>query len=135
MALIDWSPALDTKIGSIDGQHKKLVALINGLHEAMKTGMGKEVVAKAIDELVDYTVVHFSNEEKLMTSYGFPGYIAHKKEHDEFTQKVRKLDEDFKSGKLLITIEIMRFLKDWLTTHIQGTDQKYSPFLIGKGVS
>ena len=135
MALIDWSSDLETKIGSIDQQHKKLVALINGLHEAMKTGMGKDITGKAIDELVAYAVTHFSHEERFMTDYGYPGLLAHKKEHDEFTIKAKKLDEDFKAGKMLLTVEIMKFLKDWLTTHIKGTDQKYGPFLLGKGVS
>ena len=135
MALIDWSNDLGTKINSIDEQHKKLISLINGLHEAMKIGAGRAVTGQVIDELLNYTITHFSNEERLMTAHGYPGYAGHKKEHDEFTQKVKKLDEDYKAGKLAITIEIMRFLKDWLTTHIKGTDQKYSPFLLGKGVS
>ena len=34
------------------------------------------------------------------------------------------------------TVErLTEFLKTWLINHIQGTDQKYSPYLKSKGVS
>ncbi len=135
MALIDWTTDLGIGISSIDEQHKKLISFINVLHEAMKTGKGHEVLGKVLGELTAYTITHFSNEERLMTVHGFPGYAAHKKEHQEFTQKVIRLNDDFKKGKYLITVEIMQFLKDWLILHIQGTDRRYAPFLIAKGVS
>ncbi len=135
MALIDWTADLGTGIGSIDGQHEKLISYINVLHEAMRTGKGHEVLGKVLNELTAYTITHFSNEERLMTAHGFPGYAAHKKEHEEFTQKVMKLNDDFRKGKYLITIEIMQFLKEWLVTHIKGTDRQYAPFLLAKGVS
>ena len=135
MALIEWTEDLSTNIGSIDEQHKKLISFINVLHEAMKAGKGQEVLGEVLNELAAYTITHFSNEERLMATFGFPGYALHKKEHEGFTQKVLKLNDNFKCGKYLITVEIMQFLKEWLITHIRGTDQKYAPFLISKGVS
>ncbi|MDA8325623.1 MAG: bacteriohemerythrin [Nitrospiraceae bacterium] len=135
MALIDWTSDLNTKIGSIDEQHHRLVFLINNLHEAMKTGKGREALGKILDEMIEYAKTHFATEERLMTAHSYPGYALHKKEHDEFKQKATKLDQDFKSGKQLITVEVMQFLKNWLTLHIKGTDQKYGPFLLARGVS
>ncbi len=135
MALIEWTVDLNTNIASIDEQHKKLISYINVLHEAMKMGKGQDVLGKVLNELAAYTITHFSNEERLMATCGFPGYAFHKKEHEGFAQKVLKLNDDFKCGKYLITVEVMQFLKDWLITHIRGTDQKYAPFLLGKGVS
>jgi hemerythrin len=135
MALITWSDDLSVNIGSIDNQHKKLVALVNNLHDAMSTGKGQQALGKILDELIEYTKTHFVTEERLMTAHSYPGYLSHKKEHDGLTQQVLSVHRDFKSGKPVITVEIMRFLKDWLSTHIKGTDQKYGPFLISKGVS
>ena len=37
-------------------------------------------------------------------------------------------------GKIGLSIKIMHFLRDWLKGHILGTDQKYSDFLVSKGV-
>ncbi|MGD1075133.1 MAG: bacteriohemerythrin [Thermodesulfovibrionales bacterium] len=134
MALITWSDDLSVNIGSIDAQHKKLVALVNTLHDAMSSGKGQQALGKILDELIEYTKSHFATEERLMTTHVYPGYLSHKKEHDGLTQQVLTVHQDFKAGKPVITVEIMRFLKDWLSRHIQGTDKKYSPFLISKGV-
>ncbi len=69
-----------------------------------------------------------------MTKYNYPDYITHKKEHDIFIAKVSDLEKRFKSGGIIITFEITSFLKDWLKTHINGTDKKYSNFFIKHGV-
>ncbi len=31
------------------------------------------------------------------------------------------------------TIDVMVFLRDWFSNHIQGTDQRYAPFLKERG--
>jgi len=135
MPLISWSNDLSVSIRSIDDQHKKLVSLVNNLHEAMSAGQGQQIMGNILDELVEYTKSHFAIEERLMTANSYPGYLIHKKEHDKLTQQVLDIHREFKSGKPVITIVVMNFLKDWLSQHIKGSDKRYSPFLIGKGVS
>jgi hemerythrin len=135
MSLIVWSKDLSVNIHSIDEQHKKLVALVNNLYDAMSSGKGQQIMGTILDELVAYSKTHFATEERLMMTHTYPGYLIHKKEHDNLTQQVVGLHQDFKAGKPVITVALMSFLKDWLSKHIKGTDQKYSPFLINKGVS
>jgi hemerythrin-like metal-binding domain len=84
---------------------------------------GKEVLGKILDELAAYTVYHFSTEEKYMEQCGYPGLAFHKKEHDTFVGKVESLIQDYQANKLGITIELMTFLKDWVSNHIQITDK------------
>jgi hemerythrin len=33
-----------------------------------------------------------------------------------------------------LSIDVLRFLKNWLINHIQGSDQKYRPHLNAKGI-
>jgi len=100
----------------------------------MKGGKSKVVLGVIIKELSDYALVHFSNEEKLMHINSFPGYLAHKSEHDKFIAKIIDYDKNFISSSTVTAIDMLQFLKDWLFQHVKGTDKKYSPFLIGKGV-
>lgn len=135
MALINWDDKYSVKIKEIDNQHQKLVRLINLLHDAMKEGKGKQVVGKILNDLVDYTVFHFTYEEKLFDRYSYPGGQAHKFEHNDLVQKVKKYVDNFQSEKPVLPMEVMNFLQNWLLNHINGTDKKYSSFLISKGVA
>ena len=129
MALIEWEAGLSTGIDRMDDQHKQLIAMINELHAAMSTGKGKEAMGKILNGLVDYTITHFSDEETLMTRAAYPQLAAHKIEHKAFTAKAVELKNKYATGELVLTMEVMAFLRDWLVNHIKGTDQKYGPCL------
>ena len=134
MVLIEWSESYSVHIKEIDDQHKKLIEIINRLHDSMKAGKGKEAISGILSELIDYTGYHFRTEEDLFQQYGYPDFVKHKEEHDELTQKAIDLKTSFDEERLMNTIEIIIFLKDWLNTHILGADMNYSVFLNNKGV-
>lgn len=134
MALIAWSGMLSTGISEQDNQHKKLIDLINQLNDAMKDGKGAEVMGKVLAELVNYTVFHFGYEEKLMAQYKFEDTPAHKAEHVKFVQTAGDFKKKFDSGSAVVSVEIMNFLRDWLTNHIMKTDKKLGQSLLKQGV-
>ena len=78
--------------------------------------------------------MHFATEEMLMQSHGYPDYPTHKAEHEQLASKVVDFQNKFLSKEVGLTIEVMEFLKDWLSKHILASDKKYSPFLNSKGV-
>lgn len=135
MALMTWSDSLSVNIKEIDEQHQKLVGMINDLHDAMKVGKGSDVTGTILTGLVQYVAVHFAAEEKLMKAHSYPEFLKHKAEHENLTKQAMELQKQFNEGKPVLTVELMNFLKNWLTTHIQGTDKKYGPFLNGKGIN
>ncbi|EKD27068.1 MAG: hypothetical protein ACD_79C00896G0004 [uncultured bacterium] len=134
MAFIDWTDSLSVGINLIDEQHKKLVGLVNSLYDAMKVGKGNDVLGKILEELIEYTKYHFSTEEELMKKHLYPKFLDHKKEHDALTKAAVDLAKQHKEGAMLLSMKVNTFLKDWLTNHIMGTDKKYSPFFIEKGL-
>jgi len=134
MAIIQWNENLSVGIDVFDRQHKKLIDLINQLNDAMSVGKGKDVLGKILTELINYTQYHFSAEEKLFGQYAYPEAQAHIREHVNLTQKATDLKKAFDSGKTIISVQTMDFLKDWLNNHILKTDKKYGPFLNSKGV-
>ena len=135
MPLINWEDSLSVKVSEIDAQHNKLVDLINTLHESMKERKGNEVLGAIIDDLVKYALEHFSTEEKYFDQFGYLKASQHKKEHKDFVNKVGAFEKDFDNGKMMLSMEIMDFLKDWLLNHIKKTDMAYSDFFIQNGLS
>src|SRR5208282_2134127 len=117
MSLMTWSSAYSVHIEHVDEQHKKLISLINGLHDAMKLGKGTDVLGKTLSELVDYTAYHFREEEELFKVYAYPDYLPHKKEHDALTVQALDLKERFTRGDLFLSNKTVLFLKDWLNGH------------------
>ncbi|MFP4604687.1 MAG: bacteriohemerythrin [Bacteroidales bacterium] len=132
MSFIQWKDSMATDIDEIDTQHMQLVSLINDLYEAMSKGQGKEKLNEIFNELFDYAKTHFFTEEKLMLVYGFPGYEEHKKEHQNFVEEIKKYKGKFEGGESKTSIEVAKFLKEWLVNHILKTDQKYAPYLKDK---
>lgn len=134
MALISWSNMLSTGISEQDTQHKKLIDLINQLNDSMQAGKSTEVLGKVLSELVNYTVYHFGYEEKLMAQHKYEDTPAHKAEHTKFVQTAGDLKKKFDSGNAVISVEIMNFLRDWLTNHIMKTVKKMGQALVKAGV-
>ena len=134
MALITWESNYNIDITEIDQQHKKLVELINKLHDAMRNMQAKEVAGSIIDELIAYTKYHFSTEENYFDKFNYSETANHKRVHQNFVNKVASFKEDFDNGRLLVTMEIMNYLKEWLLKHILGTDKKYVQFFKSHGI-
>lgn len=134
MAFIDFTDNLKINIPLIDEQHKKLIAMINELNDAMRTGKGKDALGKILNGLVAYTKSHFALEETLMQKHNYPAFSEHKKEHTALCDQVLAFGKKFEANEPGVAVQVCTFLKEWITTHIQGTDKKYAPFLIEKGV-
>jgi hemerythrin len=133
--MFEWKKEYGVNIASIDAQHKKLFAIAEELHEAMRTGQTKPVLSKILDRLVQYTVTHFAQEEGLMKLHAYPDFAAHKAAHEALKKQVLDFQREFEAGETFISVELMTFLKNWLEKHIQGTDMRYSPFLIQRNVA
>ena len=127
--MFTWKPVYSVNVASIDAQHQNLLAIGRELLDSMSSGHGQAATGKILDRLVQYTTVHFAYEERLLQTNGYPDFMAHKAEHDALVKKVLQFQVDFNAGRVALSIDLVRFVKNWLIGHIQGSDQEYSPFL------
>lgn len=135
MPLMNWNDKLSVGVAVIDNDHKKLVGMVNELYDGVQSGHGKESVGKILDGLVAYTKVHFDREEQFFSQTGYPVAPAHKQEHADLTKQVLAVQQQYKSGATnTLSLEVLNFLKNWLVTHIQGSDKRYGPHLNANGV-
>jgi len=121
-----WDESYSVGVAAIDEQHRRLIALINELHAEMHTGRGQDVLRDVVNRMIAYATSHFAREERCMLDCSYAGFREHKEEHDEFCDKTVDLFERLSTGRLVLSLEVIMFLRDWLTHHIMETDKKYS---------
>ncbi len=134
MPFIEWDEKYSVNVVEIDTQHKGFFRIINDLNDAVYEGKAQDIIEATVYKMIEYAKVHFATEEKYMTKFNFTGYAEHKMEHDNFHMKALELQERLKVGVYILSSEIMRFLKDWLSNHILTTDKKYGPFFNENGL-
>jgi hemerythrin len=134
MAFFEWTEDLSVGVAEFDAHHRRMVELINNLHEVSGAGNSKPVVGNILLSLSNYVIYHFLAEEDVMLRYQYPEYEPHRKEHIELTEKTLGFVGAFHRGTGDITAELLDFLVSWLKNHIMRVDKKYQVFLNNKGV-
>ena len=131
--LIEWSDQLSIGIQEIDEQHKILVNLLNQLHDAITHHHGSDTSKKIMDQLCEYTKIHFTVEESLLRILGYPEYDEHKAHHEQLLTQVKALRSKMDTEDHSISFELLHFLKKWLTIHILEEDSAYTEHLLKCG--
>jgi len=134
MPLLTWNNKYSVGVKPLDSQHTVLFGLLNDLHAAMMKGQAQGMTGPLLRKLVEYTHTHFSSEEQMMAAAKYPGLADHRIKHRELIQQVEEFADRFESGEATLNIQLMNFLRDWLSNHIQKVDHEYGPWLNEHGV-
>jgi hemerythrin-like metal-binding protein len=135
MAFMDWKNDYSVGIREMDQQHRKLLEIINHLHDAMKSGNDRAQLLSVMNELIDYTRFHFTFEEQMMERVGFPEEEEHKRRHEAMVQRVGQYRTEAMAPGATFSLKLMDFLKFWLTKHILETDMAYARFIAGQATA
>lgn len=140
MAYFEWDSSLSIGIEIIDEQHKCIIDYMNELASILEfkrevskvygfeNNLSNQDVSKLqsiLNELVNYTIIHFAFEENMLEKANYPYLESHKNVHSKFVNMIegyqKKLDavED-------ITESLLIELKEWLINHIKKDDKDYS---------
>jgi len=127
--VFEWNPAYSVNIGSIDAQHRSLLAIGRELCTAVSTDQSRALTYNIVDRLVQYTGTHFAHEERLMRTHEYPDLAAHRAEHEAMTAKVIEFQAEFKAGRAALSMEMLQELENSITGHIRSSDLQYSTFI------
>lgn len=123
-----WSDKFLIGVDKMDDEHKVLIEKINALIRDLNDS-DKQKVLKSFEDLKNYTVFHFNDEEKFMESESYPDFVAHKRIHENMIAQFLGYEKLLKNDQL-DKKKFMAFLKNWLISHILGVDTQYAKHVI-----
>ncbi|MFN4003884.1 MAG: bacteriohemerythrin [Hylemonella sp.] len=129
MAYFEWREDMAIDGGPIDAEHRKLVDLVNRLHDATSVGQGRQVVGALLQELILDTATHLQHEEALMQELGFADLPQHRQGHQAFVAELQRLQEQWRQGRLSVAAQLSTLLRDWLSLHIRRHDKELHEFI------
>ncbi len=71
MPFYEWSESMSVVVPLLDDDNKRIIGIINQLHECLQHGSPTDVVNEIFDSLIAYFEFHFSREEKVIEACGY----------------------------------------------------------------
>ncbi|TNC98394.1 MAG: hemerythrin-like metal-binding protein [Gallionellaceae bacterium] len=136
MSLI-WREQLSVGNNVIDSDHKYLIELINTAETSLNSKNRRDLMG-ALDNLGQYSRLHFDREEKIASAVGYTQMPHLSQSHqellthlDQIRGEIDAMGQDWSTE----TVEhFTKFLRDWLINHVIKEDllmkptlQKHSP--------
>lgn len=117
-------------IEQVDREHQKLFELAGRIYDCLAVDVivPMNEIRWAIDELIDYTRIHFANEESLMAGTGYPDLKEHHELHAYLLSRIEDFDKSFELGEQVTPVDAYDFLCDWLGDHIQAKDKHFGDY-------
>ena len=124
--IIAWSEELGCGLEAIDGEHRRLIDLINCLDAQRRRGGPLAQLQNVLAELRAYALDHFEHEHQLMLRWPVPAAQreAHLRAHDGFVRFLGRAAAALEADPADVTEQLLAFLVDWLLHHIRGVDRQ-----------
>ena len=127
-----WDDRYSVGIPLVDSQHKRLIEMANELYDAcrLNDNFAEIQFKQTVHGAVAYVRYHFSTEEQVMKRTSYPEYAAHKKAHEDFILELLKNVKDFETGKKFVPYNFVKFLKQWVLSHVALIDSKMGHYIV-----
>lgn len=135
MAAYEWDASLETGNELVDGQHRHIYELINDLQASIVEKRDRAEQDAVLADLIATSQAHFTDEEQLMRSVGYPGMMGQRQQHREFISETRRLSEQYSSGEQRLPITLAIYLHNWLVMHMRNEDTKIVEHIRSRGGS
>lgn len=126
---IRWTEELSIGNPHIDEEHARIIELYNELTDILASQpYDNSKFAAILNGLFDYSFYHFRREERYMQLFEYPDLNAHKEQHKAYILHVSQMNARFFSANPPNPADILAFLGNWWSNHIQQTDQLYERY-------
>lgn len=126
--LFEFTDRYRTGIGFVDNQHKRLFDIIREAYELLHAELLHDKYDRIMDvleELRDYTVQHFRDEEEYMAKLHYSGLEAQRYAHMLFVERLNEINlENLDDNQQEYLLDLVEYLLDWLVNHILKMDKR-----------
>ena len=117
-----------TQIPLVDKEHETLFDLVRQtyelVHDEFRVDKFDDII-EIIEELRDYTIKHFADEERYMKSINYDGLAEQVAAHTAFVEKLNNIDfDEIDRDQEDALDKLIKFLLNWLVQHILKVDKK-----------
>lgn len=117
------------ELSTIDDEHKVQIGLIDLLTQSVESGEAGEKVLEILNQLIDYSEVHFLSEQLIMRHHSYEGFAEHDQQHADMMERLRAIRAQTDSGNMRLDTEAVKALRELLLQHIATQDRKLSRYL------
>ena len=79
-------------------------------------------------EMKKYALLHFTHEESILKRKEYPRLKSHIAKHQEFVNKINDIESRLAKGQIVSSLEIAKFLKNWLIEHVKVEDKSFANY-------
>ena len=130
-----WNREYLSGNAEIDGQHRELVSIVNGLLEHLVAEENAPDLHSRFKDVYQLVEKHFVDEQEILLSSGYPDAEAHVAHHNELLQKCAGLLRQDVDGSVSSVQMLQCIIHDLVLNHMVKEDGKYLDFLKAASVS
>ncbi|KIL98349.1 Methyl-accepting chemotaxis protein [Paramagnetospirillum magnetotacticum MS-1] len=113
----------------MDAEHRVQVGLISALERAVEARAPQAEIQALVEQLIDYTDVHFMSEQLLMRLAAYPDIHGHEAEHDGLMEQLRRIQSGFDLGDSDVVMAETQVLRNLLIEHIRTHDLVFAQYV------
>lgn len=125
--MFEFTEEYRTGIELIDKEHEHLFDIIAGADELIRNEFIPDKydnIMALLNELTEYTKVHFADEEAYMEKIHYDGLGVQKAAHAGFVEKLEDIEQEgFEENQQQVLLDLLDFLFGWLVQHILKMDK------------
>ncbi len=109
--------------GEFDAHHQLQGAMIDAYEASLLDGASRQLAADTLGHLVDFTAVHFAEEERFMAARSYPQHDLHRGAHGVLLEQLRALEGEAREAPPAEALAGVQRLRSWLLEHVVGPDR------------
>jgi hemerythrin-like metal-binding protein len=128
---LEWKDEFLLGIPAIDLQHRRIFDCFVVLAEEAQARHDGWVAEASFAPLAVRLREHFSIEEGMMRSFGYPELARHIEQHRQFEADLLRLAQESQMKRIGVSHEMSEMFQKWHQVHIMTSDRHYVNYFAG----